>query len=190
MLDFLHWILTLVLAVVAGLLWRELRAKRLPQWLLELDQEDLVTREELDHFHLRVVQLSRTQRDLLQAQLEETFRARSNETGEAEFSVSEGGLDALGSAPIIPAQAAAEAVLSAPLPSPSEPSPGSVPDTISDPEGEPAWGSASDPTTRALNLFRAGRTIEQIAQELRIGRQEAQLLIRMAHRKVATLAGT
>lgn len=188
MLDFLHWTLTLALALAAGCLWRELRARRPPEWLLDLDQEDLVTRAELEQFHLRVVQLSRTQRDLLQAKLEETFRMTPRDPEQESAHCPSEPPVPLPQTPGSHQDPPSQTSVSAPI----LPSVGLAPDPSPATcfEVEESMEALGDPTTRALSLFREGKTIDQIAQELRIGRQEAQLLIRMAHRKAATLAGT
>ncbi len=173
----------LVLGAAVAYLWKERRENRVPPWILDLQQDDWVTRAELDQYHLRVIQMSQAQRELINTRFNELSKPLAAEAP-----------------PEVPPAFVEEVVQQQREPTPPAPevvieeenlpahSPGVEVDQLQSPiaESEPI---GQDAPSRALFLFREGKTIDQIAQELRIGKQEAQLLIRMAQHRPSSLAG-
>jgi hypothetical protein len=167
MLEFIQWVILFLLGAAVGYLVRSQRHPDLPAWVRDIDPDELVTKAELDQYHHQVIQMSQAQRDLIQARFEELARVPAAE------------------------------VHPEPIPVPAPPSVKAFVDPgISMVEELPAIaipaiqeGALSDPASKAIALFLEGRTIDQIAQELRIGRQEAQLLIRMGRPQSRPLAG-
>jgi hypothetical protein len=190
MLELIQWLVLSVLAGAVGWMFRQNRMNRPPAWLRDLDSEEMVTQRDLDQYHLRVIQMSQAQRELMQAKFEEIERSRPISP------VAHLAPEPLHSAPvesIPPAE-------TAPIPTggfpPAQPCLQAEDEGLSSEHEEMASATppapvidGGDPSGRAIALFREGKSIDQIAQELRIGRQEAQLLIRMAHHKSPFLAG-
>ncbi|MBK7497247.1 MAG: hypothetical protein IPI28_18295 [Candidatus Omnitrophica bacterium] len=194
MLELVTWTSRGLLGGALGWLLRERHDSRLPCWLRDLQQEDLVSRSEFDQYHHRVIQMSQVQKDYFHSKIEELLQSLKSEN-----------------APEPPLEEQMEQQAPIPLaqPAPTERHPESKQESIPPPaaeewEVEPAVendirclrsgnGDAPpgeiDPARRAIELYREGKTIDQIAQEMRIGRQEAQLLIRMAQFKSPFLAG-
>lgn len=168
-------------------LWKERRENRIPPWVRDFQQDDWITRAEFDQYHLHVIQMSQAQRELLNSRLDEiSKKTNHHEDSQGVLQVC---ADSMGESVAVQsgvdptAQAISEAdPAMTPVISPAEGSDGSH----SEP-GEEILGA--DAPSRAISLFREGKTIDQIAQELRIGRQEAQLLIRMAQHRPSSLAG-
>lgn len=187
MIELLQWILIIVLASAVVYLYRDIRRRTIPDWLGEMDSEDLLTRADFDQYHHRVIQISHVQRDLVQAKIDELTRSISQPTTPSmtptpapKGGTEVGPIEMKSEAPFVngrdhlerekPMPLFAETVTSVSAPAACEPAP------------SPAYEDF-DPASRAMGLFRDGLNIDQIAQELRIGRQEAQLLIRMARHK-------
>lgn len=155
-----------------------------PEWLAGIDEEDLVRQADLDQYHHRVVQLSHAQRDLL------TKRIEDLEDRLREFE------KPAGPSPSLPARVEIGESSSAPLD--RTPHPTDSRDSIAEePAAQPPGESVSqevptdpfDSTARVLQLWREGRPVDEIARDLRMGRQEVQLLIEMSrHSAVVTRA--
>lgn len=194
MLELLQWIVIVLMGVALGVLLKERHEARLPHWLKDLQQEDLVSRSEFDQYHHRVIQMSQVQKDYFHLRIEELSQSMAAGTPSQPPIVNE---------EIMPEPPREERPVSSR--SVSESAQGTLPVEVAmEWETESPGGSREislqpatldilpdemDPAKRAIDLFREGKTIEQIAQELRIGRQEAQLLIRMAQFKSPFLAG-
>ena len=52
-------------------LWRERHENQVPPWLRDLQQDDWITRAELDQYHLQIIQMSQAQRELKNARFQE-----------------------------------------------------------------------------------------------------------------------
>lgn len=194
MLELLQWIVIVLMGVALGVLLKERHEARLPHWLKDLQQEDLVSRSEFDQYHHRVIQMSQVQKDYFHLRIEELSQSMAAGTPSQLPIVNE---------VIMPEPPREERPVSSR--SVSESAQSTLPVEVAmEWETEAPGGSREislqpatldilpdemDPAKRAIDLFREGKTIEQIAQELRIGRQEAQLLIRMAQFKSPFLAG-
>lgn len=157
---------------------------RPPEWLAGLDEEDMVRQADLDQYHHRVVQLSHAQRDLLTKRIENLEgRLREFERQAASFPSSPVKLD-IGETPTPLLDRA--------------PDPTVVCESIAEePAAQPPPNPVSqagptdpfDSTARVLHLWREGRPVDEIARDLRMGRQEVQLLIEMSrHTAVVTRA--
>lgn len=178
-----------VLGVAVAFLWKERHDNRIPPWILDLQQDDWVTRAELDQYHLRVIQMSQAQRELINTR----FNELSKPSGHPLHTMD------------TPLDSTAAVEVAVPPPPEPEPVPATLTASITEdvlpeasspvednPPPSPAMDSeplGQDAPSRAISLFREGKTIDQIAQELRIGKQEAQLLIRMAQHRPSSLAG-
>ena len=168
-------------------LWKERRENRVPPWIRDFQQDDWITRDEFDQYHLHVIQMSQAQRELLNTRLDEISKQTEShvETREA-FPILADTLKE-----VVPSQPEVEPAAQDPekvnQTKPGEPPPKEETGQTSPEGGNEPLGM--DAPSRAISLFREGRTIDQIAQELRIGRQEAQLLIRMAQHRPSSLAG-
>jgi len=187
-LELIQWILVLALGGVVAFLWKDRRENRVPPWLRDMQQDDWVTRAQLDQYHLHVIQMSQAQRELINARFDELSK-HSLEPGDAQSTsvIPPAFTDETVTQEITPAIAAPSApAVEPPAAQPSSPlgAGGCQPFPVS--ENEPL---GLDAPSRAISLFHEGKSIDQIAQELRIGRQEAQLLIRMAQHKPPSLAG-
>lgn len=184
MLEILQWLLLLGLGVCAGWFWRDRSLNRPPDWLAGIDEEDLVRQADLDQYHHRVVQLSHAQRDLLTKRIEDLEgRLREFERPAASFPSSPVKLDIgetpaplLDRAPDPPVACESTAETPAAQPTP-------------EPVSQEAPTDPFDSTARVLRLWREGRPVDEIARDLRMGRQEVQLLIEMSrHSAVVTRA--
>ena len=230
MVDFIQWLLLIVLSLTVGWLFSRRRGRELPSWIEDLHEEDIVTREELDRYHHHVIQMSHAQRDLFSARLEEFARRESlpqeqlqPERSEAEYPPSPFDEKPVEPPPIestqvdsitdeqaltlpeepridVPENVVAVGPSWVPKIENSEPDidvskqavavrPSWVPRIeTSEPEiqvetsAPPLTNKSTGPGSRAVELWNEGWPIDRIATELRIGRQEADLLVRMAHR--------
>ena len=71
MFEILQWIFLLGLGGIVGWFWKERsHHSAAPSWMTEIEEGDWVTQADLDQYHLRVVQLSHAQRDLLLRKIE------------------------------------------------------------------------------------------------------------------------
>jgi hypothetical protein len=181
MVDVLQWLMIALLTGLVGWLLYDRYYHRIPDWLQELDRDDILSRSELDQYHLYVIQTAQTQREMIESRLAQ-YQQKSMRMDESPLPVIE-------REESIPISDGASETIPFPLSPPenfSNPTPlpdllvVNLPDLGVDP-------LSLDPANRALLLWNEGRNYDQIAQELRIGRQEAQLLIRMAQRRPATL---
>lgn len=172
MFELAQWLLIMVLGGAVGWLAWDRSRRELPPWLREMDPEDFLTRADFDQYHHRVIQISHVQRDLVQAKIDELTRTIARPAPVDDVPPL--------SQPSRPADAH-------PYPQPvvaMEPAAVAAMDPVA-----PASPTEQDPAARAIALFQSGLSVEQIAQELRIGRQEAQLLIRMARHKNTLAVG-
>lgn len=168
-------------------LWKERRENRVPPWIRDYQQDDWITRDEFDQYHLHVIQMSQAQRELLNTRLDEISKQMENhEDTRVVLPVPTDLINEL-----VPPQPEVEPAVQdlekVNQTKPEEPPPMDESGQTSLEVGHEPLGV--DAPSRAISLFREGRTIDQIAQELRIGRQEAQLLIRMAQHRPSSLAG-
>lgn len=180
MFEFIQSIAIVMLSGVVIWLWKSRPNFAVPGWLTETDEDDLVKQADLDQYHHRVVQLSHVQRDLLLKKIE------SLEGRIREFESSGKSWDPITDSPPPPVTKS-----EAPRPRATE-----ISEKVLDPAGgdsevteavfteEDVFRSdspiAGDPSVRVLRLWREGKPSDEIAKELRMGRQEVQLLIEMS----------
>jgi hypothetical protein len=197
-MELIQWLIILCLAGWIAWLHRGRQEIKSLSWLKDLQSDDLVTRSDLDQYHLRVIQMSQAQRDHLNTRLDEITRIQ----------------DLTGSNARIPPPNLSES-LNFPYPSLPVVEVNEDPPYVGIETGAGSYESLSankvtaatlgglteeikgvgsgeschqtpivtpllDTPSRTISLFQAGKSIDQIAQEMRIGRQEVQLLIRMA----------
>jgi hypothetical protein len=204
MLEFLQWVFLFALGGAVGWLVRERQTASIPEWLLDLREEDLVTHADLDRYHLRVVQLSQTQKDLIQTRTAEAFARLErieNQRGGSGAKVPpcntplpEGGLfeSPPNVAPVIesfqnPLFPEADDEDREEEPQTCAPTVEETSPTKSVEETVPL--ESLPPLEQVVRLSGEGRSVEEIAQNLRMGRQEVQLLLQMAKRRSNLHAG-
>ena len=179
-------ILSLLVGAVVFLL---IDRRRINASLEEKDREGIVTQAELDSYHHRVVQLYQTQRDWSRGKFEEAdHRLRRLEKASREE----------------PMEGIAPPPVSDPKPVDETDPAFEIPRCEILPSAEPSLPSTSTPDQRpfeavsetvgetesfataeekVLKAWTSGLSIDQIAQELRMGRQEVQLLIQVSRRR-------
>lgn len=231
-MESLQWIVLLAMGGLLGYFWRRRREERVPAWLLRLHEEELVTRDMLDRYHHRVLQISQLQKDLIHSKSEElqknidalSRQLQTVATSPAYHPVTNTQPEPN---PSPPAQERLEHVAVEPpqfqetfVPdltppevfAPSKPSAHSkvvappIPpsnygqtsmakglqallesgEEAAAPVPVDAPGCTPDLPGQAWQLWLDGCDQDQIAQKLRIGRQEVQLLIRMFKQRPAT----
>ena len=212
MLELLQWILLIFLGIGIGwLLWRR-REERLPEWIHEFSREEFVTRSELDRYHHRVIQLCQTNRDLIHTRFEEISQ-RLGASGSCREDVSSRSVEQHHTEEVpfetIPQKEIADALFmgtaSSEIPSPEaktpppEPVPPQecaieevpLPEDNPSPTGDPVVRGdvGSNPASDVIRSWQEGMSVDQIARELRMGRQEVQLLIQMSRRSPASRIG-
>ena len=180
-------ILILGLLSAAGV-WLVYDRRRLRRSIEDYNREDLVDRTELDSYHHRVVQLYQTQRDWCRGKFEESdhrlgaledksrvdrveLAPSSNPRGEPsqrkegipeeDPSATEGTVEL----ERISLQPTGKAIPNPPI------------------ETAPETESFSSAEEKVLEAWAAGGSIDEIAQELRMGRQEVQLLIQVSRKR-------
>lgn len=160
---------------------------RPPEWLAGLDEEDMVRQADLDQYHHRVVQLSHAQRDLLTKRIETIeVRLREIETPASQPPARPVILPPSPSSVTDEVETPAAQENSVRVP-PSDVQPdmeAAVAQATSDPAPQEAPSDPFDSTARVLQLWREGRPVDEIARDLRMGRQEVQLLIEMSRHTV------
>ena len=155
---------------------------------METDEEDLVRQADLDQYHHRVVQLSHAQRDLLQKKIEQLeTRIREIESAKPNPHSTPSDRGFLES-PLTPSPSimssdlehSREKQVETPvLISPhSETDSTEIESSTVEPSGSPS--EMNDSTERVMQMWQSGKSAEEIARELRMGRQEVQLLIEMS----------
>ncbi len=194
MLEIIQWTLLVLLGGMVGWLWKSRSVKESPDWVSGIDEDDLVMQNDLDQYHHRVVQLSHAQRDLLLKKIA-TLETRLKKVQsppmvrgplpsqepiiekpldppgkELDLGGMDQGPETPAMQPLVKTVSEVTKTLAADLTVPLE-------------KEIEVYSDAShtvDPTERILQLWRDGQTAEQIARELRMGRQEVQLLIEMS----------
>lgn len=191
MLQILNLITLLALSAAVLFLWYDRRKTRAA--IEEAERGDVVTQAELDSYHHRVVHLYQTQRDWCRGKFEETdYRIRSLENSPERGRTQ--------SSPSNPAAVSSNEPESKPLNSfpengptvepPEEnfaPAPSPEPEPLG--ESEPSSASFDSAEEKVWKAWESGRSIDQIAQELRMGRQEVQLLIQVSRHRPAGQVG-
>jgi len=205
MLELLQWLAILLLGVLVGLFFKNRQEDRLPRWLRDICEDDIVTQSDLDRYHHRVVQLAQTQRELIDARTDEILHR-------VEI------LEKAGKAPV--ETAPMDARLEEP---PRDTAPSGLPNGEGFPPPEVCLGVEKDPSpaletvapdpwepespeaspeafdrdkpegdrfNRVMRAWDEGLSVDRIARDLRMGRQEVQLLIQMGRSKTATRHGT
>ncbi|MCA9432975.1 MAG: hypothetical protein KC940_20830 [Candidatus Omnitrophica bacterium] len=199
MLEIIQWIAVGLLGGCVGWLWRDRLLHRSPAWLREVAEEDLVRQSDLDQYHHRVVQLSHTQRDLLLKKIESLdtrlAQLQKQRAGDEPSLLSSNRSQAPNKSapepspnikePMTPAPSMEPLRMAETAPEVEEPV---VEETVETEEEtmsvfEPVSDqdqTSFDPTSRVLRMWNDGKRAEEIARELRMGRQEVQLLIEMS----------
>lgn len=182
-----------LLALIGAVLYLLYDRRKTRAAFEELGRGEMVTQAELDSYHHRVVHLYQTQRDWCRGRFEETeHRIRSLENwSKAEPakpppSVPDPKPSAETEAPIqtSPIENLSTAETLAPPLSP--PKPVNPPPMI---EAAPEPDSFDAAEEKVWKAWESGRSIDQIAQDLRMGRQEVQLLIQVSRRRPAGPVG-
>ena len=205
--ELLQWLILIVLGVAIGALSRRRGGDRLPEWLRDASQDEFVTQSELDRYHHRVLHLFQTQRELVEAKIDGLAKPRKG------LGTAARGDATRGSEPESTRQQTPEPVPdeeSRASDSEKGAPPAEIPSAeemdAAHQEPSPAWGRVlqDEPTkevsfqarppcppqvespssaTRVLSMWTEGRSIDEIARELRMGRQEVQLLVEMSRRR-------